>query len=130
MLNKVSMRTATVGVMVLAVTFLSACTKKAMIGNDEVRYQGTATQQEAEALGAALKTSGYFQDKGVSVILSKGSDGTVISYVVKDGFWDDPTHVQGFADLTRALASTVGGLPIKVRLVNQAVETKKEVPVS
>ena len=131
MLNRISMRTVTVGAMVLAVTFLSACGKKVTVGtNDEVRYEGSATKQEAEALGAALKTSGYFQDRGVSVILSKGTDGTVISYVVKDGFWDDPTHVQGFADLTRALASTVGGLPIKVRLVNQAVETKKEVPVS
>jgi serine/threonine protein kinase len=121
--------TAAVGAIILMI-WITHTSSHITVGRDEVRYQGTATQQEAEALGAALKTSGYFQDRGVSVILSKGSEGTVISYVVKDGFWDDPTHVQGFADLTRALASTVGGLPIKVRLVNRAVETKKEIPVA
>ncbi len=66
----------------------------------------------------------------MSVILSKGSNGTIISFVVRDGFWDDPKNVDGFATLGRALAPTVGGLPIKVRLVNQSVETKKEIPVS
>ena len=73
MLSKISMRTLAVGTMILAVTFLSACAKKTMIGKDEVRYEGSATEQEAKALGAALKESGYFQDRGVSVILSKGT---------------------------------------------------------
>jgi hypothetical protein len=72
-----------------AVAFLSACSgKKVLIGtSDEVRYSGSATQQEAEALGAALKASGYFQDHGAGVILSNGGDGSVISFAVKDGFW-------------------------------------------
>src|SRR5258708_2862982 len=130
MLNKISMRSLAVGTMILAVTFLSSCTKKVMIGADEVRYEGSATKQEAEALGAALKESQYFQGRGVSVILSKGSDGTLIAFVVKDGLWDDPTNVAGFTTLGRALATSVGGLPIKVRLVNQAIETKKEIPIT
>jgi hypothetical protein len=122
---------AAVVIVMIAAAFLSACGKKVIVGSkDEVRYEGTATKEEAEALGKALKDSGYFQDRGVSVILSKGSEGTIISFVVKDGFWNDQTNVDNFAILGRALAPSVGGLPIKVRLVNQTVETKKEVPVS
>jgi hypothetical protein len=57
---------------------------KVTIGaRDEVFYSGSATKQEAEALGSALKQCGYFSDRGVTVFLSKGSEGTVISYVAK-----------------------------------------------
>src|ERR1039457_3305612 len=62
MLKKISMRTLTsaagrkaaILTVIIAVAFLSACSgKKVVIGtNDEVRYSGTATKQEAEALGA------------------------------------------------------------------------------
>jgi hypothetical protein len=38
--------------------------------------------------------------------------------------------VEGFEQLGRAVAPTVGGVPIKVRLVNTAAEMKKEIPVS
>jgi hypothetical protein len=140
MFRMISMRTltsafgrqASVLTVIVAVAFLSACSgKKVVIGtNGEVRYSGTATKQEAEALGAALKASGYFQDHGAGVILSKGGEGTVISFVVKEGFWEDPKNVEGFEQLGRAVGPTVGGVPIKVRLVNTAAEMKKEIPVS
>ncbi len=49
-----------VTVMITAV-FLTACGKKVMVGSkDEVRYEGAATKEEADALGKALKDSGYF----------------------------------------------------------------------
>ena len=63
---------------------------------DEVIYSGTATKDQATALGNALKTLGYFQDRGVSVLLSKGSNGAVISYVVEDGVWNKPDMVSDF----------------------------------
>ena len=40
---------------------------------DQVMYSGTATQADATALGNALKAAGYFQDRGVNVVLSKGT---------------------------------------------------------
>jgi len=130
MFKTTSMRTLTVGAMLLAVAFMSGCTKKVKIGKDEVIYKGTATEQEAQKLGEALKAAQYFGDNEASVILSKGTDGTIISYVVKDGFWDDQKNVEGFAELSRGVAPAVGGLPIKVRLLNTAGDTKKEIPVS
>src|ERR1039458_9866628 len=102
---------------------------KAIIGTkDEIYYFGSATEADAKALGQALQTAGFFRDAGFSVLLSKG-DGTVISFVVREGLWDEPEHVANFETITRQVASSAGGLPIKLRLLNNALETKKEVAV-
>lgn len=93
---------------------------------DEVIYSGQATQDQATALGNALKQAGYFQDRGVTVLLSKGASGTVISYVVQDGVWNNATMVNDFAIITRSVASTVGGLPIDMRLVNSTEVVEKD----
>jgi len=93
---------------------------------DQVQYSGTATYAEAIALGNALKADGYFQDRGVTVLLSKGSSGTIISYVVQDGVWNKPDMVSGFETVTRDVASTVGGLPVEMRLVNSAETVEKD----
>ena len=102
---------------------------KAIIGTrDEVYYFGSATEADAKSLGQALQTADYFRDAGVSVMLSKG-DGTVISFVVKEGFWEKPENVASFERLTRQVASSSGGLPIKLRLLNSTLESKKETMV-
>lgn len=93
---------------------------------DEVYFTGAATQEDARALGEGLKKAGYFLDRGFTVILSKDTDGTVISFVVKDGVWDDAAMASGYEELGRGLAGAVGGFPIKVRLVNSLRVTKKE----
>ena len=57
---------------------------------DQVIYSGTATEAQATALGNALKTDGYFTDRGVTVLLNMGANGTTISFVVGDGDWNQP----------------------------------------
>jgi hypothetical protein len=102
---------------------------KTVIGTlDEVYYFGTATEVEAKALGQALQTAGFFHDKGFSVLLYKG-EGTVLAFVVKEGFWEAPENVAMFDKVTRQVAPSVGGLPITLRLVNNSIDTKKEVTV-
>ena len=112
---------------VIAAAFLTSCgTSKVKIGKDEVGYAGKATREEAQALGEALKKGDYFQDRGVTVLLTKDSAGTTISYAVKDGVWDDVDSVAQYGLLTTRVASAVGGLPITLKLVNINFETKKE----
>jgi hypothetical protein len=102
---------------------------KAIIGSkDEIYYFGTATEEDAKALGRVLKSTGYLSDKGVTVLLAKG-EGTEISFVVREGIWDKPETVAAFETLARKAASAVGGLPVKLRFVNNMLETKKEVTV-
>ncbi len=102
---------------------------KAIIGaRDEIYYFGSASEADAEALGGALKTAGFLEDTGVSVVLAKG-DGTAISFVVAGGVWERPEAVAGFESLVRRAAPSVGGLPIMLRLLNPEMEAKREVAV-
>ncbi len=97
-----------------------------MIGTrDEVFYSGTATREEAQALGIGLKSIGFFTDKGVNVFVEKGKDGTIVSYVVADGTWDKPEMLIAFEKITRDEAPAIGGLPITLRLVNTNLDIKK-----
>jgi hypothetical protein len=98
-------------------------------GKDEVFYFGKATEAEATALIRALQEEKYFSGRGTSVLLSKDEDGTVMSFVVSEGFWDDPAHVTEFEAVVRAVAPSVGGLPVKLRLVNTALDDKKDTVV-
>ena len=92
---------------------------------DEVFYSGTATKNDAQALGNALKTIGYFTDNGANVFVAKGKDGTVVSFVVQDGTWNNPAMVANFETIARQEAPTVGGLPITLRLVNTSLAVEK-----
>jgi hypothetical protein len=112
---------------IVASAWLTGCgTSKVKIGKDEVGYAGKATKEEAKALGEAMKAGNYFQDRGVTVLLTKDNKGTTISYAVKDGVWDDQDSVAQYGLLTTRVASTAGGLPITMRLVNVNFDTKRE----
>ena len=102
-----------------------AASDSVMIGaKDEVYYSGLATQQEAEALGNALKAKAYFTDRGADVLLSKGKDGTTLSFVVQKQFLSQPDILLSFEEVAREVAPTVGGFPVEVRLVNNAREVQ------
>ena len=106
----------------------SALNPKVRIGTkDEIYYSGSATSQDAQTLGATLKTMGFLSDRGASVLLSKGRGGTVVSFVVKEGIWNDPAMVASFEEIGRGIAPSVGGFPIQVRLIDSGREVKKEV---
>jgi len=103
---------------------------KEIIGSrDVVYYFGSATDAEARALGQSLRAAGFLQDQGAGVILSQG-DGTAISFVVNDGVWDRPDAVAGFERLVRQVASSAGGLPVQLRLLNSEMEPRKSVAVN
>jgi hypothetical protein len=77
-----------------------------------------------------LKSAVFFQDQGATVMFSKNDDGTAISYVVAEGSWDRPNSVAAFEALTRTVASSVGGFPLKLRLLSSRLEEKKVVAIN
>jgi hypothetical protein len=97
---------------------------------DDVYYFGMATESDAKSLGEALQKAGYFLDRGTSVLLTKDEDGTAVAFVVREGYWEDPAHIAGFQQVVEKCASALGGLPVRMRLVNPGLEVKKEVVVS
>lgn len=102
---------------------------KAIAGTKDVMYYfGDAAAADARALGGALRSAGYFTDKGVTVALLKG-EGTVISFVVQDGLWDQPAAIATLDRLVRQVAPSVGGLPVELRLLDRDMAIKREVTV-
>jgi hypothetical protein len=100
---------------------------KVLIGSkDEIYYSGSATREEAQTLGNSLKQIGFLTDHGVSALLAKSKDGTVMSYVTKDGVWNDTAMVSSFEGITRQAAPSVGGFPVQVRLMNSEKEIKEQ----
>lgn len=104
-------------------------TKVILRTKDEVYYTHSATQEDAEALGAALELTGFFNGRGTTVQLSKGTSGTIVSYVLNPGGWDHPMTVLSFEEITRRCANSIGGFPVHVRLCDAAWGVHKEVIV-
>jgi hypothetical protein len=102
---------------------------RSALSKDEVFYFGAATETDAGALAQELKTEGFFEDRGTSVILSKDNGSTAISFIVAEGTWDDANKVAAFEQIVRGCAKTVGGLPIQLQLMTPKLELKKEVAV-
>jgi hypothetical protein len=104
--------------------------RKVTIGtNDEVYYYRRATKEDALALGRALRSIGFFNDRGTSVLLWKGASSTVISFVLDGGAWDHPNAISNFAEIGRRIANSVGGFPIQVRLVDAGRAIRKQLTV-
>jgi predicted Fe-Mo cluster-binding NifX family protein len=93
--------------------------RKVMIGTkDGVVYSGLATKGSAMALGDALKSNQYFQDRGATVVLDKGIGSRTISFVVEDGVRNRAAMLPTVEELVRQAAPTVGGLPVDIRLLD------------
>jgi hypothetical protein len=103
---------------------------KVTIGSkDQVYYTHASTIDDANALGHALQTLGYFIDRGSTVLLSRNKGGTVLSFVLQDGQWSSTAAVASFEEIGRRAAGAVGGLPIEVRLVDSAWRIQKTMQV-
>ena len=85
---------------------------KVTIGTrDDVYYSRSVTEKEARGLGEKLKDIGYFTDRGVTVFLAKDSSGTVVSFAVKDGAWEQPEMVLAFEQIGGSVARLLGESP-------------------
>jgi len=103
---------------------------KVIVGaKDEVYYSGAATIEDATALGQALQNTGFFASRGTSVRLSKNKGVTVVSFVLNEGAWDHASTVANFEEVGRRIATSIGGFPIQVDLVDSAWNFRKALGV-
>ena len=128
-----------VGVTILLVAFAGLAwfgrkskmgTKLQVTSKESVNYSGTATEQEAQALGRALQATGYFSGTSeLDVLFHKGDDGVSVSFVLQDGKWNEPQVVAGFESFGRQIASAVGGPPFTLLLIDDKLNTKKTLTI-
>jgi hypothetical protein len=100
---------------------------KVTIGTqDAVFYSGSATRDDATALGQKLKEMGCFTDRGVTVFLKKGRGRPIVSFAVRDGAWDQPEMLLAFEQIGGQVARFLAEPMIAVRMVNTDRDVKKE----
>jgi len=101
---------------------------KACFGRDNcVYYEGTATEEEAEALGERLESVGYFRGNGASALLIRhNGEGTTLAFVVGEEAWTNPQKVSEFETMVRDAAPALGGLPIVMHLVDAHSDVKTD----
>jgi hypothetical protein len=95
-------------------------------GSNRIYYEGSATKDEAQALGQRLKSMGFFQGNGANVFLTKHDDGRTLAFVVVGEAWNNPTKVSSLEAVVREVSPTVGGLPVNMRLVDTQLQVKKD----
>ena len=97
--------------------------------SDVIHYLPPATAGVARALGEALKSVGFFKDRGADVTLSKGANGALVSFVVTDGAWDDHATLLSFEAIGNRISEPLGGLPVKIRLTDAQHKLHREIVV-
>jgi hypothetical protein len=96
-------------------------------GGIEMRYSGSATEAQAQALAEAFHKA--LSEKELTVLFSVNQGKKEIAIVVHPGTWDDAATVEGLQTFIRSVADSAGGLPITLRLIDSTLDSKKEVPV-
>lgn len=107
--------------------------KKFKVSDKEsVNYSGEATEEQAKALGEALKSFGFFDGQSEKdVLLKRGPEGTVVSFVMQEGKWDDTSVVKAYeTTIANELAPAVGGVPFTIELLNDQLAIKKSLSIT
>jgi hypothetical protein len=129
--------TGILAIVSLAITGLIWLGHKSMMGakyavdeKESVNYSGSATAQDAKTLGEDLKKWGYFDNsKSKDVLLHTDQSGTVISFVLGRG-WDDEEILTAFKQVGGTFAQDLKADHLKIRLIDDHLNTKKEIPIN
>ena len=96
------------------------------VGDDEIFYSGSATKADAQALGKALTDIGYFnKTNSITVLLAKDAAGTTLKFVVKEDAGQKDSTLDEFAIITQAVAPSIGGKPITLKLLSAELKELK-----
>jgi hypothetical protein len=126
---------------VIAVSFTSVLTrighqqmmgtKYAVTSKENIDYSGSSTEQDAKALGEELKKLGYFENKrGADVLLYRDQNGTVISLVVNAKAWHNDKTMGVLKTFGNTLAADLKLQRLKLRLIDNKLNTKREVTIN
>ncbi len=97
-----------------------------MIGlRDRVSYSGTASADDARALGQALRNCGVFMDTGAIVHLTKGSGSPVVAFHMGNAH----PREQLLATVGARVSRSVGGPPVIVQWLDLDGRVAKELVV-
>lgn len=130
--NKANKIIAVIAIIVVGLIYFgrqSMMGKKYKVSDKEsINYSGNATEDEAKKLGEMLKKMGLLTGARDADVLLKKDDkeGTVISFVVNS---TDEAVVADFRTIGEAAAKDGFGKPMTVKLLDDHLNTKKEIKI-
>ena len=98
--------------------------------HDSIWYSGSATLTEAKALGAVLQQQKFFVDSQRRVAFAKDQGGASVSFMLKQGAWDNPRVFPYYIALGHQIAPAVGAAPLTVYLVDSNMQRHKALPIN
>jgi uncharacterized protein YxeA len=130
--------TGVFAIVVMVITGLTWFGHQLIVGNkyaattkETVDYSGNSTKEDAKALGEELKKIGYFDNsKEKDVLLHQDQSGTVISFVVNATAWTDEEMLNAFKTVGDTLATDLNLHQLKLRLIDDHLNTKKEIAIN
>jgi hypothetical protein len=96
---------------------------------DRVTYSGSATAEQATALGKALQSAGVFQDRGVQVLLSRNAAGAELSLPISDAALQSEDAIRQLTAFARQVAPLIGGTPVTLRLADNSGAIHREIVI-
>jgi len=100
-------------------------------GTHSVIYAGSASKTDAQNLVQALDQADVaeFKDAQIDLLLAKRNGQTDLSFMVNDKATTNPLVAVSVDELTRQIASSIGGLPIKVHLLDEQLNDRNSFTV-
>ena len=96
---------------------------------DEVYIDGNATRYDAKTLADALKELGYFGGTGTSVRLRREAGQTIVSFVLRDGAWEDESTVEGFRQVGIQLSRAGFSPPLSIELCDDSFKVQRSLTI-
>jgi membrane associated rhomboid family serine protease len=86
--------------------------------HDIVWYSGAATEQDAQALARLLAQLHYFQRGGSLVCLAKDASGEQVSFLAREGVWENPKAIEAFVRLGIEIGKMAPATSLTVQLID------------
>lgn len=96
-------------------------------GNDEIYYAGEATEDDARRLATTLEDAGILESSGATIHVDAVGGEYSVSFIVADNSWNDPELTLGFRELGQVIAEEVFDTPLKIRLWDRELNTRKTI---
>jgi hypothetical protein len=106
---------------------MSQMPSRLAFGKGEVLYAHGATVQQAQAVGDELVAEGYFGDHEATVQIERDGDKLAVSFVLREGAWDEDGIGALFHSLLEDLEGKLGGQTVEIRLCNDELETERTI---
>lgn len=128
------MRALRLAAFFLLLLLLAACQgRKVQVSeNEEIFYQGAATEEQAKAVGESLTQHGLLNGSNpASIQLDIEGEKTILRFVVKEGLWEDEMMVESFGDTAYKVSQEVfEGKEITVELCDDHFNSKNSFPMA